>query len=49
MQQIVIKSHGSADVFSFANAIKIALLEVEKALPQRINKHIETLLEKESA
>ena len=49
LQQIVIKSHGSADVFSFANAIKIALLEVEKALPQRINKHIETLLEKESA
>jgi glycerol-3-phosphate acyltransferase PlsX len=49
LQHIVIKSHGSADVFSFANAIKIALLEVEKALPQRINKHIETLLEKESA
>lgn len=49
LQHIVIKSHGSADEFSFANAIKIALLEVEKALPQRINKHIETLLEKESA
>lgn len=49
LQHIVIKSHGSADDFSFANAIKIALLEVEKALPQRINKHIETLLEKESA
>ncbi|MDQ1363713.1 MAG: phosphate acyltransferase [Pseudomonadota bacterium] len=47
LQHIVIKSHGSADVFSFANAIKIALLEVEKALPQRISKHIETLLEKE--
>ena len=49
LRHIVIKSHGSADVFSFANAIKIALLEVEKALPQRINKSIETLLEKESA
>jgi phosphate acyltransferase len=48
LNHIVIKSHGSADVFSFANAIKIALLEVEKAVPQRINKHIETLLEKES-
>ena len=48
LQHIVIKSHGSADVFSFANAIKIALLEVEKALPQRINKSIEALLEKES-
>lgn len=49
LNHIVIKSHGSADVFSFANAIKIALLEVEKAVPQRINKQIETLLEKESA
>ena len=49
LQHIVIKSHGSADDFSFANAIKIALLEVEKGLPQRITKTIETLLEKESA
>lgn len=48
LQHIVIKSHGSADVFSFSNAIKIALLEVEKAVPQHISKHIETLLEKET-
>ncbi|MDH5484633.1 MAG: phosphate acyltransferase PlsX [Gammaproteobacteria bacterium] len=48
LQDIVIKSHGGADAFSYANAINIALLEVEKAVPQRIDKHLETLLEKES-
>ncbi|HEY9050366.1 MAG TPA: phosphate acyltransferase PlsX [Gammaproteobacteria bacterium] len=48
LQEIVIKSHGGADPFSFANAIKIALLEVEKAVPQRINKHLQTILEKEA-
>ena len=47
LQDIVIKSHGGADEFSFSNAIKIALLEVEKRVPQRIDKHLETLLEKE--
>jgi len=49
LQEIVIKSHGSADAFSFANAIKIAQLEVEKNIPQRIDKHLEHLLDKESA
>ena len=48
LKHIVIKSHGGADVFSFSNAIKIALLEVEKNVPQRISKHLETLLEKEA-
>ncbi|MDQ2694554.1 MAG: phosphate acyltransferase PlsX [Pseudomonadota bacterium] len=43
LQGIVIKSHGSADALSFANAIRIALLEVEKAVPQRINKHLSVL------
>ena len=47
LQEIVIKSHGGADAFSFANAIKIAILEVQKQVPQRIDKHLETLLEKE--
>ena len=36
LQGIVIKSHGSADAVAFANAIKIAVLEVEKSVPQRI-------------
>ena len=48
LQDIVIKSHGGADAFSYANAIKIALLEVEKAVPQLIDKQLETLLERET-
>ncbi len=43
---IVIKSHGSADVFSYANAIEIAFLEVEKAVPEHIRTRMEPLLEK---
>lgn len=48
LQDIVIKSHGGADAFSYANAIKIALLEVEKGVPQLIDKQLETLLEREA-
>jgi glycerol-3-phosphate acyltransferase PlsX len=48
LQEIVIKSHGGADAFSFANAIKIAILEVQKQVPQCIDKHLETHLEKEA-
>ena len=43
---IVIKSHGGADVFGFANAIEIAMLEVEKTVPQHIRSRMEPLLEK---
>ncbi|MDT8452609.1 MAG: phosphate acyltransferase PlsX [Gammaproteobacteria bacterium] len=43
---IVIKSHGGADVFGFANAIEIAVLEVEKTVPQHIRARMESLLEK---
>jgi glycerol-3-phosphate acyltransferase PlsX len=38
---IVIKSHGSADVSSYLNAIRIASIEVEKDVPQRISSVIE--------
>ena len=41
---IVIKSHGSADVSSFYNAIKIANVEIEKSVPQRISREIESYL-----
>ena len=34
---IIIKSHGSADSSSFLNAIKIANLEIENDIPQRIS------------
>ena len=43
---IVIKSHGGADIFSYANAIEIAVLEVEKTVPQHIRSRMEPLLEK---
>jgi glycerol-3-phosphate acyltransferase PlsX len=41
---IVIKSHGSADVLSYANAIEIALLEVEKSVPEHIRECMEPKL-----
>ena len=37
----MIKSHGSADVFAFANAVEIAILEVAQDLPKRIHKRLE--------
>lgn len=33
LRGIVVKSHGSADVESFANALRVAILEVEKDVP----------------
>ena len=44
LQGIVIKSHGGADIVAYANAIKEAVMEVRKAVPQRISKHLEDLL-----
>lgn len=44
LQGIVIKSHGGADIIAYANAIKEAVTEVRKAVPQRINKQLEELL-----
>ncbi|MBK8163364.1 MAG: phosphate acyltransferase PlsX [Gammaproteobacteria bacterium] len=44
LQGIVVKSHGSADEVSFANAIKEAVLEVRKNIPQRIGSQLEALL-----
>ncbi|HHJ34993.1 MAG TPA: phosphate acyltransferase PlsX [Gammaproteobacteria bacterium] len=41
---IVIKSHGSADVLSYANAIKIALMEAEKSVPDHIRECMEPVL-----
>jgi glycerol-3-phosphate acyltransferase PlsX len=40
----VIKSHGSADVVGFANAIKEAHAEIKKNVPERINAHLESIL-----
>lgn len=41
---IVIKSHGGADVDAFFNAIKIAIIEIDNSVPERINKEIEPYL-----
>ncbi|MFZ5722784.1 MAG: phosphate acyltransferase PlsX [Pseudomonadota bacterium] len=37
---IVIKSHGSADVSSFANALAVAVHEVDKNVPELIGRHL---------
>lgn len=44
LQGIVIKSHGGADAFSFANAITIAYVEATKKVPQLIDKQLENYL-----
>ena len=44
LRGIVIKSHGSADALSFEHAIDVAVLEVEKAVPERISHLLEELL-----
>lgn len=41
LKGILIKSHGSADAYSFANAIRIAMVEVEKQVPTRISALLE--------
>jgi glycerol-3-phosphate acyltransferase PlsX len=41
---IVVKSHGGADTSSFLNAIKIASIEIENEVPQRISHEVESYL-----
>lgn len=43
---IVIKSHGGADTSSFFNAIKIANIEIENEVPQKISNVIKTYFDK---
>lgn len=44
LQGIVVKSHGSADAYSFHNAIHVAMLEVEKDVPSLISQKLESQL-----
>ncbi|VAX07561.1 Phosphate:acyl-ACP acyltransferase PlsX (EC 2.3.1.n2) [hydrothermal vent metagenome] len=44
LQGIVIKSHGSADAHSFANAISEAVIEVKKNIPELITRQLENQL-----
>lgn len=46
LQGIVIKSHGGADVLAYVTAIKEAMIEVSKNVPQRISKEVEIALTK---
>ncbi len=48
LKDIVIKSHGGADVYAYGKAIEVAILEAEKAVPQCIDSHLDSLLEKPS-
>ncbi|MCP4698884.1 MAG: phosphate acyltransferase PlsX [Gammaproteobacteria bacterium] len=49
LQGIVVKSHGSADVLAFSHAIKEAVLEVRKNVPQRIHSELEAILSERQA
>lgn len=49
LRGIVIKSHGSADEFSFATAIGEAVLEVKKNVPEKIQQQLGQLLEERRA
>lgn len=49
LRGIVIKSHGSADEFSFTTAIGEAVLEVEKNVPEKIREQLGILLEERRA
>lgn len=45
----VIKSHGSADALSFANAIEVAATVVKQSVPERISKQLQHLLTERQA
>lgn len=49
LQGIVVKSHGSADAYSFSNAIAEAVTEVKHNVPKRISQQIEAILGEEQA
>ena len=44
LRGIVIKSHGSADIVAFKQAIVEAVAEIRKNVPERISEHIESVL-----
>ncbi|HET7651208.1 MAG TPA: phosphate acyltransferase PlsX [Gammaproteobacteria bacterium] len=44
LKGVVVKSHGSTDSVGFASAIRIAILEVQNQVPQRISRLLESQL-----
>ncbi|HSH30424.1 MAG TPA: phosphate acyltransferase PlsX [Thiohalobacter sp.] len=49
LRGIVIKSHGGADAQAFAHAIEVAVKEVDKAVPERIDHQLEAQLTERQA
>ena len=49
LRGIVIKSHGGADALAFANAIKVAIVEVRESVPERISKQLDSYLQHRQA
>ena len=49
LRGIVIKSHGGADAFAFANAINVAILEVRENVPERITNRLRSYEENRQA
>ena len=49
LRGIVIKSHGGADALAFANAIKVAILEVRESVPERITARLQSYQEERQA
>jgi glycerol-3-phosphate acyltransferase PlsX len=49
LRGIVIKSHGGADALAFANAIKVAILEVRESVPERITAQLQSYQEQRQA
>ena len=49
LRGIVIKSHGSADVIAFGRAIREAVAEIRKNIPERISEHLASLLAEREA
>jgi glycerol-3-phosphate acyltransferase PlsX len=50
LRGIVVKSHGSADIYSFSQAIKVAMLEVDQKVPDKISGMlVKTLIDKKTA
>lgn len=44
LRGIVIKSHGGADVVAFSRAIREAVAEIRKNVPERISQHLQSVL-----
>ena len=49
LRGIVIKSHGGADAFAYANAIKVAILQVRENVPERITTQLQSYEENRRA